>query len=69
MQASELTEVFPFLCISAIWGQYLVVFHILSSSGLPIGSGCSLVAADSQLFFSFLSALWAHQLTLEGCNS
>ena len=47
MQASELTEVFPFICISAIWGQYLMVFHILSSSELPIGSGCSLGAARS----------------------
>ena len=57
MQASELPEVFPFLCISAIWGQYLVVFHILSSLVLTIGSGCSLMAAGSQASLSFLGAL------------
>ena len=58
MQASELTEVFPFLCISAIWGQYLVVFHILSSPGLPIGSGCSLKAARS-CWCSSPGSLWS----------
>ena len=35
--------------------------------GLTIGSGCSLMASRGQVF-SFLSALRAHQLTLEGYN-
>ena len=38
------------------------------SLGLTIGSGCSLMAARWQVFFSFLSSLRVHQLTLEGCN-
>ena len=37
-------------------------FHILSSSGLTIGSGCSLLAARWQVFFS-LSSLMTHGLT------
>ena len=36
--------------------------------GLTLGSGFSLMAARSQVFFSFLSALKADQLMLESCN-
>ena len=36
-----------FIYISAMWGQCPAVFHILSSSGLPVGSGSSLMAAGS----------------------
>ena len=66
-QESGLIEIIPFICISDIWGQYTAFFHILSSLGATIGNGCSLMAVRSQVFF-FLSALRAHQLTLEGCN-
>ena len=52
-----LTEIIPFICISTLWGQYPVFFHILSSLGLTVGSGCNMMAVRSQVFFSFLSAL------------
>ena len=42
-------------------------FHILSSFGLTIGSGCSLTFSRQQVFFS-LSSLTACQLTVEGCD-
>ena len=38
-----------------------------TSSGLTIGSGCSLMDARWQVFF-FLSSLRANQFTLQGCN-
>ena len=44
------------------------LFHVLSPSGLTTGSGCNLMVARWQVFFSVLSALRAHQLTLEGYN-
>ena len=34
----------------------------------PLSSSRRLTAAKKQIFFSFLSSLRAHQLTLEGCN-
>ena len=42
-----LTEISPFTCISAIWGQYPVLSHpgFLKT---PVGSGCSLTAARSR---------------------
>ena len=57
MQESGLIEITPFIYISAIWGQYPVIFHILSSSVLTMGSGCSVMAARLQVLFSFLSTL------------
>ena len=42
---SGLTEIIPFLCISAVWGQHPAVFHILTFSVLIAGSGGSLMAA------------------------
>ena len=39
MQASELTEIFAFICISALWGQHPEFLHPLS-----LGSWCSLLA-------------------------
>ena len=42
-------------------------FTSWASLGLTVGSGCSLMAARWQVF-SLLSALMAHQLTLEGCT-
>ena len=47
IQESELTEIIPFIYTSAIWGQYHV-FHILSSSELPIESGYYLIRVRSQ---------------------
>ena len=68
MQESGLTEIIPFTCISVIWGQYPMFFSSWAPLELTIGSGGSLMVARSQVFFSFLSALRAHQLILEGCN-
>ena len=65
MQESGLTEIIPFICISAIWGQYPVLFDILSF--LTIGSDWGLMAATYQVFF--LSAFRAHQLTFSHFSS
>ena len=59
MWESGLTEIIPFICISAIWGQPAsgdLIYHILGSS-LTVGSGGSLRATACQVFFSFLVAL------------
>ena len=61
LHKSGLTEIIPFTCISAIWGQYSVIFHILSSSVLTIRSGFSLASAGSQVLFSFLGAFRTHR--------
>ena len=50
MQESGLTEVIPFTCTSAVWG-HCPLFSPLSSSGLTVGSGCSLMANIGQVFF------------------
>ena len=65
MQESGLTEIIPFICISAIWGQHPVFFDIWSF--LTVGSGCSLMAATLQVFF--LSAFRAHQLIFSQFSS
>ena len=49
-------------------GPVSCVFHILSSSVLSLGSGCSLMAAMLQVF-SFLISLGAQELTLGGLES
>ena len=59
MWESGLTEIIPFICISAIWGQPAsgdLIYRILGSS-LTVGSGGSLRATACQVFFSFLVAL------------
>ena len=61
-QESRLIEIIPFICISAILGPVSCVFHILSSVGLTIRSGCNLIAVRLQVF-SFLSALRAQEFT------
>ena len=66
MQESGLTEIIPFIFIAATLESVFSVFHILSSSGLTIGSGYSLMAARSQVFFFFLSALRTQEFTFEG---
>ena len=43
-------------------------FPSFASLVLTMGSGCSLMAARRQVFFSFLSFLRAHWFTLESCN-
>ena len=60
----------PFLHALSYLGPVSCVFTSWISSGLTIGSGCSLMAARWQIFFvSFLSSFRAHQLTLRGgCN-
>ena len=68
MQESGLTGIIPLICTSAICGRHPVYFTSWASLGLTLGNGCHLMAARWQLFFSFLSSLRAHQLTLEGCN-
>ena len=56
LKESGRTEIIPFMCISVIWGQY-----ILSSSVLTVRSGLSLMAAGSQVLFSFPGAFRIHR--------
>ena len=63
-----LTEIIPFICILATCSQYPVFFHILSSSVLTLGSGCSPEAARLQVLFSFLGALRPQKFTFGGSN-
>ena len=44
------------------------VFTSWASLRLTVGTGCSLMAARWQMFFSFLCSLRAHWLILEGSN-
>ena len=60
---SEFTEIISFIYISAIWGQYPAIFHILSSSGLPIESGSSLMAARSHRYSSTSWVSWRAGIT------
>ena len=55
MQGSGLNETIPFVCISAILGQSPEFLYILSSLGLSVVGGCSLM--ESQVSFSFIVAL------------
>ena len=61
MQESGLIEIIPFICISAIWASILCF-----SSVLTVGSGCSLMAARSQVLFCFLVPLRAQKFTFGG---
>ena len=56
-----------FIYISAIWGQYPAVFHILSSSGLSVGSGSSLMAAGSHRHSSTSWVSWRAGIA-DGCD-
>ena len=58
----------PFDMPSAIWGRFLGFSCPEFPLGSVVVSGCSLMAARWQVFFSFLSFLRAHWFTLEGCN-
>ena len=66
---SGLTEIIPFICSSAIWGQFRYS-HILCflSSRFIVGKGCSVMAARWQTLFSFLSSLRTHWLIWESWN-
>ena len=59
MQESGLTEIIPFMCISAPWGQHPAFF--LHPWFLEV-SGGSMIAAGPQVFFSFMVTLedWNH---------
>ena len=57
-------KLFPWYTAHISGGMYLISWV---SSGLTIGSGCSLMAARWQVFISFLSFLRDHWLTLESC--
>ena len=65
-QESGLTEIIPFICISAFLGKYPVSSRPELPQGLTTGSGCSLMAGRRQVLFCFLSALWAQEHTLKG---
>ena len=67
MQESGLTEIIPLIMHLNYLGP-VSCLYILNSSGLTVGSSCSPIAARWQVFVSFLSALKAHQLALEGCS-
>ena len=56
------------LSLSVIQVQYPVFLHILSSTGAQHRDGWNLMAARWWVFFSFLSFLRVHQLTLDGYN-
>ena len=63
IQETGLTEIIPLISTSVIWGQYPMFSHPKFPQG-SLGSGCSLMVARQQVFFSFLSFLRAHQLTV-----
>ena len=48
--------------------MYLVFFIFWALLGLTVRHNYSLMAAEMQVFFFFLSVLTTHQLTLEVCN-
>ena len=68
MQKSGLTEIIPFICISAIWGQYPAFLHP-EVFRAHVESGCRLMAAGSQVLFSFLVVLRAQKFTFGGPKS
>ena len=65
MQESELTESFIHLHLSYV-GPASCIFYILNSSGFTVGSGYSLMAAELQVFLSFLGALRAQDFASGG---
>ena len=56
MQEYKLTEISPFICISATWVQHPVFFTSSAPLRLTIGTGYSLVPVMSQVFLSVLTA-------------
>ena len=53
MQESVLTENIPLICSSALWNLNFFVFTFWVSSGITIGSGCSLMTPRWQVLFPF----------------
>lgn len=67
MQESGFTEILPSFDMHLSYlGPVACVFTSWVSSGLTMGSDCSLMATIWQVFFVFLSFLRAQWLTLEG---
>ena len=56
MQEYGLTEIIPFICISAIWVQHPLSFTSSAPLRLTIGTGYNLMPIRSQVLFSFLTA-------------
>ena len=54
---------------SQLSGVSILHFYILNSSGLTVESGCRLMAAGSQVLFSFLVVLRAQKFTFGGPKS
>ena len=57
MQESGLTEIILFMHLTYPGATRLALFHILSSLGLTLGSGCNLIAVRPGVYFFFLSTL------------
>ena len=57
---SWLTEIIPFVCILAIWGQCPASFHISLSSSVLARSASNSMAIGQQALF-FLGVLWAQK--------
>ena len=62
MQESGLTEITPWICTSAIWGQSLLLSHPEFLPGAPCG-WLQELTARWQVFFSSLNSFRARQLT------
>ena len=68
MRESGLTEIIPFKCLSAIWGQRPVFFSHLSGPQCSVRRGCSSIAVRQQTFF-FLGTLHTQKFTFGGPES
>ena len=66
MQESGLTEIIPFICISAICVQYPAFFHICPSQLLPQCSPWGVIDGCRIGRIVFLGALGAQKFTFEG---
>ena len=63
IQKSGLTEIIPLICISAIWGQYLVLSHLESPLGVLLGEAA---VADGWIAGFLLLSLGPSGLTILG---
>ena len=61
-----LTEIFPLTCTSPVWGQHPVLSHPEPPEGSPWGVAAVWWLLDGRHFFSSLSSLSIHQLTIHG---
>ena len=60
MQESGLTEVIPFICTSALWGQDPGLSHPKSLEGVPLGVAAVTDCLMAGILFPFLNSLMAH---------